>query len=281
MSARVSGALRHSASDLPVVGDWVEAEDGIIRSILPRRTKFSRRAAGRREQEQTIAANIDVAFVVCGLDGDYNPRRIERYLVLAAESGARAVVVLNKADLREPPGDDFGVPVIATSTVTDVGLEPLLAYVQPGETIVLLGSSGAGKSSILNRLLGGERQRTQEVRTHDSRGRHTTTHRELFVLPCGAYVIDTPGMRELQLWAERSSVEETFEDVRSLAEWCRFSDCRHSGEPGCAIADALACGELEAGRWANYRKLSEEVRQSDKKKLKSLAIEIRRSKRKW
>src|SRR5687767_2459655 len=208
---RLSGAFRYNNSDVPVVGDYVEVEGGLIRSILPRTSRFSRRAPGRRDQEQVIAANIDVAFVVCGLDGDYNPRRIERYLVLARESGARAVVVLSKADLREPPGGDFGVPSIATSTRQPDGLAALLEHIVPGETIVLLGSSGAGKSSILNLLLGEEFQRTQDVREHDSRGRHTTTHRELFQLPSGAFVIDTPGMRELQLWAEESSVEDTFE----------------------------------------------------------------------
>jgi ribosome biogenesis GTPase len=282
MSARVSGALRHSGIQLPVVGDWVEAEEGIIRSILPRRTKFSRRAAGRREDEQVIATNIDVAFIVCGLDGDYNPRRIERYLVLAKESGARAVVVLNKADLREPPGDGFGVPMVATSTRTPDGLMPLLEHVRPEETIVLLGSSGAGKSSILNALIGDEYQRTKDVREHDSRGRHTTTHRELFQLPCGAFVIDTPGMRELQLWAEESSVEETFDEVRSFAEGCRFSNCRHRGEPGCAVTEALESGELDEGRWANYQKLTSEIRQMDKKALKKLQLNMRKHyKQKW
>lgn len=274
ISARPSGALRHSGF-LPVVGDWVQAEDGIIRTILPRRTKFSRRVAGKRQDEQVIAANIDVVFIVCGLDNDYNPRRIERYLVLAHESGAAPVVVLNKCDLREPPPSDFGAPAIAISARAPDGVAPLGKWIEPGQTVAFLGSSGAGKSTILNALLGRNRQQTGQVREHDSRGRHTTTSHELFELPCGAFAIDTPGMRELRLWADEISVDVAFDDIADLAAHCRFSDCRHHGEPGCAVAAALDQVDLQPDRWTSYQKLRSEAQTLDKKQLKKLHLAMR------
>lgn len=293
LTARISGALRHRAvtpADLPVVGDYVAIEGGLIRQVLPRRTKFSRRAAGTRTEEQLLAANVDLAFLVCGLDADYNRRRLERYLVLVRESGAGAVVVLNKSDLRP---DDLprltaecrevavDAPVIAASTRTPGGLDTLCGYVRPGHTVVLLGSSGAGKSSIANRLAGREYLRTQPVRADDSRGRHTTTHRELIPLPGGAFLIDTPGLREIQLWAGEDSVESTFDEIAQAATRCRFSDCSHKGEPGCAVAAAVESGEIDQGRWRNYEKLTSELRQMDKKALKRLSIQMRRNKQKW
>ena len=278
ISARLSGAFRYNNLAFPVVGDFVEVEGGLIRSVLPRTSKFSRL---RGKQEQVLAANIDVAFVVCGLDGDYNPRRIERYLVLIRESGARGVVVLNKCDLRPPPDVSFGVPVIATSTRTPGGIDTLAASIEPRWTYVLLGSSGAGKSSILNLLVGEDLQRTKAVREHDSRGRHTTTHRELIELPSGAFLIDTPGLREIQLWAGEESVEDTFEDIAAHATACRFRDCGHNGEPGCAVAIALQSGELDESRWRSYGKLTSEVRQLDKKALKKLHKDRHQYKQTW
>ncbi|HYO81050.1 MAG TPA: ribosome small subunit-dependent GTPase A [Bryobacteraceae bacterium] len=276
--ATLSGTFRRSSSRLPVVGDYVELDGTLIREVLPRRSQFSRRAAGTKPDEQVLAANIDVVFIVCGLDGDFNQRRIDRYLVLAEESGAVPVVVLNKADLlngQEPPRVECDAPVVCTSTEREDGLLPLEAWLRPGVTVALLGSSGAGKSSITNRLLQSEELRTQPVREHDSRGRHTTTHRELFQLPGGAFLIDTPGMRELQLWAEQDSVDDAFTKVRELAQACRFSDCRHNGEPGCAVEAAIAAGELDYDRLASYRKLSNEVRGMDKNAVKKIHKQMR------
>jgi ribosome biogenesis GTPase len=294
LTARISGALRHraaSAADLPVVGDYVVTDGEWVRRVLPRRTKFSRRAAGTRDDEQVLAANVDVAFIVCGLDGDFNLRRLERYLVLVRESGATAVIVLNKSDLR--PDDLDGpiaecraiardVPVIAASTRTPCGTDAVAARVVPGQTVVLLGSSGAGKSSIANRLAGYDLLRTQTVREHDSRGRHTTTHRELIRLPNGALLIDTPGLREIQLWADETSVQDTFDEIAVAAASCRFSDCSHKGEPGCAVLAAVQSGEIDERRWRNYEKLTSEVRQLDKKALAKMTRQIRQHyRRKW
>jgi ribosome biogenesis GTPase len=278
VTAEPSGALWYRAetgSAMPVVGDWVAArmaaaDYAIVEAVLPRRTCFSRRAAGRREEQQPIAANIDLVFLVCGLDGDFNVRRLERYLTLAAESGALPVVVLNKADtcgdLEERAAlaraSAGAAPLVTMSATADV--QPLREFLAPGRTVALLGSSGVGKSTIVNRLLGEDRFRTHAVRESDSRGRHTTTHRELGALPDGGAIIDTPGMRELQLWASSGSVEEAFDEIGVLAEQCRFRDCRHNGEPGCAVARALDSGELLGDRWDSYRKLLGEARRHER-----------------
>jgi ribosome biogenesis GTPase len=275
LHAQPCGALLYGAScraDLPVVGDWVRIRpiadgEAIVYEVLPRRTKFSRRAAGDREQEQVIAANVDTALIVCGLDGDFNPRRIERYLALVHESGASPVIVLSKADLcdntaariREAAAVARHSPVVTVSSLSENGPAALVPYLQPGQTIVLLGSSGAGKSTLVNRLLGTERQRTAPVRASDSRGRHTTTHRELIPLPSGAMLIDTPGLRELQLWANEESLDQAFDDIAELAAQCRFRDCAHSGEIGCAVLGAVASGALDASRLKSYRKLRREI----------------------
>jgi ribosome biogenesis GTPase len=273
--AEAAGALWHRTPDrsgMPVTGDWVAARIvdpslAIVEDVLPRKTEFSRRAAGRREDQQAVAANIDLVFLVCGLDGDFNLRRIERYLTLAAESGAEAVVVLNKADLcadiasrlNETATVARNSPIVPASTKTSGGLDAVRAFLAYGRTVALLGSSGVGKSAIVNGLLGEDRLRTGAVRESDSRGRHTTTHRELIPLASGGALIDTPGMRELQLWAGQESVDQTFDEIAEIAAACRFRDCSHSGEIGCAVASAIADGVISDERWQSYRKLIAEV----------------------
>lgn len=294
ITAEPSGSLIYraaSAAEMPVVGDWVAAravasDYAIVETVMPRRTCFSRRAAGRREEEQPLAANIDLVFLVCGLDGDFNLRRLERYLALAAESGARPVVVLNKADLcGDAPGRAAEVrqisgsaPVVTVSARAEGGTEALRAFLAPGRTVALLGSSGVGKSTIVNCLLGEDRLKTAEVRESDSRGRHTTTHRELMPLPGGGALIDTPGMRELQLWARPESIDGVFEDVAAAAAGCRFRDCAHNGEPGCAVAAALESGELDGGRWESYRKLRGEARRHE---IMTDVLAAQEEKRRW
>jgi ribosome biogenesis GTPase / thiamine phosphate phosphatase len=267
--AAPTGRLRWG-DELPAVGDWVAArriERGLvlIEAVLPRRTRFSRRAAGREVTEQVIAANVDLAAVVCGLDGDFNLRRLERYLTLVRESGAAAIVVLNKADVCDSVSERVNevtrlgadVPVIAICARATV--DPLRDMVR-GRTVVLLGSSGAGKSTIVNGLLGEERQATAVVREADSKGRHTTTNRMLLPLPGGGATIDNPGLRELQLWASQDSLEDIFQDVAGAAGNCRFRDCTHENEPGCAVQSALESGGIDPARWLSYRKLQAELR---------------------
>ena len=299
--ADLAGKLRHElagpggASGYPAVGDWVAlrppAGDGwaLIQAVLPRKSKFSRKVAGRRSDEQVVAANVDTIFLVSGLDGDFNPRRIERYLTAAWDSGAAPVVVLNKLDLCADPDGclleaesiAMGVPVHRVSALTGENCGELAAYLGPGQTVSLLGSSGVGKSTLINRLLGREVQRTLQVRAHDDRGRHATTHRELFPMPTGGMLVDTPGLREIQLWEGGQGIESAFADVESLAESCRFADCCHHGEPGCAVEAAVENGTLAPERLESYRKLQRELRQvhlrqdalarlQEKKKNKSL-----------
>ena len=275
-AATASGRLRHSGGDWPAVGDWVVLAGGarIVR-VLPRQTAFVRKEAGAVTRPQVIAANIDVLFVVAGLDGDFNLRRLERYLLLARESGARPVVVLNKSDLREDAEQvavhaaALGAPVVTTSALDGYGLEALEAHIAPRQTAALTGSSGAGKSTLLNCLLGSDRQRVQDVRESDSRGRHTTVRRELFLAPNGWLIVDTPGLRELQLWAGTESVDAAFADIAELAEQCRFRDCRHQGEPGCAVAS----GGIDEQRLASYAKLQREAAHLERQQNQRAALD--------
>jgi ribosome biogenesis GTPase len=266
-----SGRLTHearTAADLPAVGDWVAADpaSGTVHALLPRRTGIARAAGDGRAEPQVLAANVDVALVVGSLNRDFNLRRLERFLTLAADAEADAVVVLSKADLAEDPAGAAldvraalggTVPVLAISVVDGTGLDALGAWLQPGRTAVLLGSSGVGKTTLLNHLTGAARP-TLPVRVGDDRGRHTTTHRELVPLASGALVIDTPGLRLPRLWEQAAGLRSVFADIEALAARCRFRDCSHRGEPGCAVAAAIADGRLSPDRLAGLEKLARE-----------------------
>jgi ribosome biogenesis GTPase / thiamine phosphate phosphatase len=288
----VAGRLYEEAAspaDLPAVGDWVavaaraDERAGTIQSVLPRRTKFSRKTAWQAAEEQVLAANVDVVFIVTSLNEELSLRRLERYLILARESGAQAVILLTKADLADDvvgarasvESIAFDVPVHVLSSVTGEGLDDVRAYLGPGVTAALLGSSGVGKSTLVNTLAGEELLATREIRG-DGQGRHTTTRRELVQLPGGALVIDTPGMRELQLWVAEEGLDEAFEDVTSLFAHCRFSDCRHESEPGCAVKAALADGTLQPERWESYLKLQAELALLERRIDKRAAAEERK-----
>lgn len=278
-----------SPADLPAVGDWVAVSvrageaAGTVEAVLPRRTRFSRKQTLQAAEEQVLAANVDVVFLVTSLNEDLSLRRLERYLILARESGALPVVVLAKADLHVDPAAAVadvetiaaGLPVVAISSRTGEGLDRIRSYLLPGTTAALLGSSGVGKSTLVNTLAGTELLETQEIR-EDGKGRHTTTRRELVQLPGGALVIDTPGMRELQLWVADEGLEEAFGDVTSLFEHCRFSDCAHDAEPGCAVKAALGDGTLDPARWESYRKLEAELAHLERRLDKRAMSEERR-----
>jgi ribosome biogenesis GTPase / thiamine phosphate phosphatase len=273
--ARVRGRLRHHADKrdgFPGIGDWVAVtpgrspnDQGTIEALLPRRSRFSRKVAGETTEEQVVAANIDTVFLVSGLDGDFSLRRIERYLTTAWDGGARPVIVLNKADLvddidavvHEVETVASGAPIHAMSSKSGVGVEALHSYLGHGQTVAFLGSSGVGKSTLVNRLLGDERQRTADVRASDSKGRHTTTHRELLELPGGGLLIDTPGMREMQLW--EGNLQDAFADIHALAAGCHFRDCKHDTEPRCAVAAATEHGGLDPARLDSFRRLQREL----------------------
>jgi ribosome biogenesis GTPase len=276
LEATASGRLKHRAasrSELPAVGDWVAirrrrgARQAAIIAVLPRRSWFSRKMAGAVTDEQVVAANVDVVFIVMALDADFSLRRLERYLLLARESGAAPVILLTKPDLATDAGAQAAevrsvageLPVHIVSPKRNEGLDQVAGYLTPGRTGTLLGSSGVGKSTIINRLVGQDVQKTREVRASDAKGRHTTIHRELVVLPNGGLIIDTPGMRELQLWDVGEAVRDTFEEVEALAAGCHFTDCRHRDEPRCAVKAAVADGGLDPARLESYLRLQDEL----------------------
>ncbi len=291
--AEVAGRLRHRAAApdaRPVVGDWVAIRPGAngdtatIEAVLPRRHCFSRKAAGEPTRRQLVAANIDTVLLVSGLDDDFNLRRIERYLVAIRNSGAAPVLVLNKADLcRDPEARRDAVAALAPEAPLHViealssdGAVPLRRHLPAGRTGALIGSSGVGKSTIINRLLGRERQRTAAVRRRDGRGRHTTSQRELIVLPGGGLIIDTPGMRELQLWEDTEALDDAFDDIRALAAECRFRDCGHDREPGCAARRAVETGRLSAARLDSFRRLRHERRAARQRRDEAARLEEQR-----
>lgn len=294
LQAQHAGRLRHEAvrkEQLSAVGDWVAVRPtpgeatATIEAVLPRRSKFSRKVAGALTEEQVVAANIDTVFIVMGLDGDYNPRRLERYLLLAHESGARPVIILNKADLAHHLSEDLdeiqglavGVPVHAISAKQGSGIEVIYCYLGRGRTGALLGSSGVGKSTLVNALLGEETLKTRDVRARDSRGRHTTRHRHLIMLPeRRGLLIDTPGMRELQLWSQADSARETFDDITEIAAGCHFTDCRHKDEPRCAVKRAVEEGRLKPSRLDGFLKLQDEVQSLDDRKNTRAQINAKR-----
>ncbi|MGP4079826.1 ribosome small subunit-dependent GTPase A [Pseudalkalibacillus sp. R45] len=291
----ISGKMNFEATqreDYPAVGDWVMCQirpndrAATIHSILPRTSKFSRKIAGLTTEEQIIATNIDTVFLVNALNKDFNVRRIERYLLMAWESGANPVIVLSKADLCENVQERvnevetvaFGLSVHIISSETGDGIDEITPYLTEGKTVALLGSSGAGKSTLVNRLYGEEIQKVKEIREGDDKGMHTTTHRELFLMPQGGLLIDTPGMRELQLWNTNDGLSESFRDVEALAETCKFRDCQHENEPGCAVKTAIDSGELPEERYASYKKLQRELAYLERKNDQKAKLE---EKAKW
>ena len=293
LSASITGKLAHEAvhsADLPVVGDWVLARladpaQAVIENVLECRTKLSRIAPGERTEEQVLAANVDAVFVVTSLTREFNPRRIERYLIQIWESGARPTIVLNKADLVQSP-DDFVrraeeislADVLLTSAATGSGIERLRARLGTGQTAVFVGSSGVGKSSIINRLLGNAVQAVRAVRAGDDRGRHATASREMLLLPDGGMIIDTPGLRELQVLADPSALGQTFPDVDRFASDCAFRDCKHVSEPGCAVKAAVEDGSLDGARLRAYHKLQRELDYAERRTDRSAQLA---EKRKW
>ncbi|MDQ0921266.1 ribosome small subunit-dependent GTPase A [Paenibacillus sp. V4I5] len=285
--AEVSGKMRHIAlrrEDYPAVGDWVvlsireEEQRATIHAVLPRKSKFSRKVAGQVTEEQIVATNVDTVFLFTALNLDFNVRRIERYLVLAWESGANPVIVLSKADLCEDPealaaevaAVAVGVPIHIISSAENRGLDELAAYISPGQTVALLGSSGVGKSTLVNRIYGKDILETGDIRSGDDKGKHTTTHRELITLPGGGILIDTPGMRELQLWDASEGLSTSFQDIEELAERCFFQDCKHENEPKCAVKEALDEGTLPVERFQSYVKLQKELAYLARKEDKGL-----------
>ncbi|MDW7668103.1 MAG: ribosome small subunit-dependent GTPase A [Bacillota bacterium] len=286
LNGEVSGKLEYNAvnrEDFPAVGDWVildrnekDTGNAVIKRVLPRKTKVSRKVAGRKSDEQIIASNMDYIFICMALNSDFNQRRLERYLTIVWDSGAEPVVLLTKADLCDNVDEKvleaeevaIGVDIYVSSSITGEGINELKKYINEGTTCAFVGSSGVGKSSLINYLKGEEFMKVKDIR-NDDKGRHTTTHRELVQIPGGGIIIDTPGMREIQIMDVDDSLDRTFSDVEELTKMCRFTDCQHDTEPGCAVKKALKSGELDESRWDNYLKMKKEVayfkRKNDKK----------------
>lgn len=290
-----SGSMQYDAEerrDYPAVGDWVAIENmpgeerGIIHSIFPRTSLFSRKVAGYTIAEQIIAVNVDIVFLVMSMNQDFNARRLERYLVAAYDSGAKPVIVLTKKDLCEDPSYylneaqeiAIGEEVFTVNNITGEGIEALTSLLEDGKTAALLGSSGVGKSSLTNVICGGDSMAIQDIREDDAKGRHTTTHRELIKIPTGGVLIDTPGMREFQLWDNSESLDSGFKDIETLAHACKFNDCQHNNEPGCAVQEALATGALLESRYVSYLKLQKELAFLDRKMDRSAQAE---EQKKW
>jgi len=290
ISGELSGKILHHVAldSLPTVGDWVailpvpNESKGIIQYLLPRKNAIERKSAGLLTTHQALAANIDTLLIVCGLDFDFNLRRIERYLTMAYNCGVSPVIALNKSDLCDDPQSRLleveaiapAIPVALLSAMNNIGLENIRPFLSYAKTVALVGSSGVGKSSIINTLYGRPILEIGEVRADDSRGRHTTTYRQMILLPDGAILIDTPGLRELQLWGDDDGLKSTFDDIDRFARQCRFSDCRHDSEPDCAVKSALENGELEPGRYESYLKLQRELKYLKmRQKMKPNAVE--------
>ncbi len=277
LSAEVSGKFMFDADAIesyPAVGDWVvlrpllDEQKGIIDAVLPRRTSFSRKEAGGKTEKQVLASNIDTVLIMTSLNHDFNLRRIERYVVLANENDIKPVIVLSKSDLCEDVQNKVSevnhaaknIPVHAISSITKQGIDGLQRYFNEGITVAVLGSSGVGKSTLINVLLGKEVQKTLDISQYKDKGHHATTRRELILLPSGGLIMDTPGLRELQLWEGEGGLETLFDDIEELASQCKFTDCKHSTEPGCAIKKALKNGELDRGRYQSYLKMHREIK---------------------
>ncbi len=298
LEAKPSGRMKHLATSrahLPAVGDWVamhprpDEHTATIHAVLPRQSAVSRQGSGAEPDEQIIAANIDTVFVVSALDGEFHPRRIERYLTMIWDSGANPVVILNKADLCndvEKPLSELnavapGIPAHVITAETGWAIDSLDPYIGSGQTVATAGSSGVGKSTLINSLLGEKRLRVAAVRERDGLGRHTTTHRELILLPTGGLIVDTPGMRTLHMWGDEDSLSSGFQDIENLFGQCQFRDCKHQREPGCAIQAALQSGHLDQGRWENYLSLQRELARTERKKKHKARIQERQGRQKF
>jgi len=292
ITAELSGKLAHYADrqDVPKVGDWIGVHitdnNAVIETVLPRSGEIARSAAGNKTVKQVIAANVDIAFVLLALDNDFNVDRLRRYLYQLSINSIKPVIVLNKSDKTNDLDSftsqlaTFNIPIVVTTARDGIGMKEIKHHILPGKTVILLGSSGVGKSTLTNQLTGTDSQKTQEVRASDDTGKHTTVHRELFILPGGGLLIDTPGIRELQLWGTEDDLEENFDDITTLVSQCKYSSCQHNGEQGCMIQVALEDGSLDKGHYAAYVKMKAElVTLKDRAISKSKADSARAKKR--